>query len=52
MAIRGKEVEGGIYWETGIDIYTPLYIKWLTNKDLTYNTGNSSQNFAMAQKGK
>ena len=28
-------------WEIGIDIYTLLYIKWITNKDLLYNTGNS-----------
>ena len=26
--------EGGINWEIGIDIYTLLYIKEITNKDL------------------
>ena len=29
--------------ECGIDMYTPLYLKWITNKDLLYNTGNSAQ---------
>ena len=29
-------------WETWIDIYTLLYIKWKTNKDLLYSTGNST----------
>ena len=29
-----KEKRGGINWETGIDIYTLLYIKQITNKDL------------------
>ena len=33
---------GGIDWETGIDIYTLLYMKWVTNKDLLYSTGNST----------
>ena len=36
-----KEKRGGINWETGIDIYTLLYIKQITNKDLLYNEGNS-----------
>ena len=27
----------------GIDIYTLPYIKQITNKDLLYNTGNSTQ---------
>ena len=34
---------GGINWEIGIDIYTLLYIKYITNKDLLYGTGNSTQ---------
>ena len=39
---------GGINWEIGIDIYTLLYIKYITNKDLLYSTGNSTQYFVMA----
>ena len=43
---RGKE-GGGINWEIGIDIYTLLYIKWVTNKDLLYSTGNYIQYFTI-----
>ena len=35
--LRGKD------WEFGIDMYTLLYLKWITNKDLLYSTGNSAQ---------
>ena len=38
MGVRGE----GINWETGIDIYTLLYIKQITNKDLLYSSGNST----------
>ena len=39
-----REVRGGgINWEIGIDIYTLLYKKYITNKDLLYSIGNSSQ---------
>ena len=34
---------GGIDWEFGIDMYTLLYLKYKTNKDLLYSTGNSAQ---------
>ena len=27
----------------GMDMYTLLYLKWITNKDLLYSTGNSAQ---------
>ena len=36
------ELSGGINWEIGIDIYTLLYIKQITNKGLLYSTGNST----------
>ena len=29
--------------ESEMDKYTLLYLKWSTNKDLLYSTGNSSQ---------
>ena len=29
---------GGMNWEIGIDIYTLICIKWVTNKDLLYST--------------
>ena len=34
---------GGIARESGMDMYTLLYLKWITNKDLLYSTGNSAQ---------
>ena len=33
----------GIVGEFGVDMYTLLYLKWITNKDLLYGTGNSAQ---------
>ena len=44
QGVRG----GGINWEIGIDIYTLLYIKQISNKDLLYSTGNSTQYSVMA----
>ena len=43
---------GGISWEIGIDIYTLLYIKYITNKNLLYSTGNSTQYSVLAYLGK
>ena len=37
-----------INWEIGIDIYTLLYVKQITNKDLLYSTGNSTRYSIMA----
>ena len=34
---------GGINWKIGIDIYILLCIKQITNENLLYNTGNSTQ---------
>ena len=49
---RGESRDGGeINWETGIDKYTLLYIKQITNKDLLYCTGSSSQ-YSMTYMGK
>ena len=39
MLTRGEE----IFREFGIDMYTLLYLKWITNKDLVYSAGNSAQ---------
>ena len=41
----GKEER--VNWEIGTDIYTPLYINQITNKDLLYSTGNATQYSAM-----
>ena len=45
-------MEGEINWMTGIEIYTLLYIKYITNLDLLYNTGNSSQYSVITYMGK
>ena len=29
-------------------MYTLLYLKWITNKDLLYSTGNSAQSYVAA----
>ena len=31
---------GGMNWETGIDMYTLICIKWITNKNLLYKKIN------------
>ena len=50
--VTGGKGGGGINWEIGIDIYTPLYIKYISNKDLLYSTGKSTQYPVMAYIGK
>ena len=40
MITGGKGGGGGIDWEFGIDMYTLLYLKQITNKDLLFSTGN------------
>ena len=42
----------GINWEIGIDIYTLLCRKYITNKDLLYSTGKSTQYSVIASVGK
>ena len=32
-------------------MYTLLYLKWITNKDLLYSTGNSAQCYVAAWMG-
>ena len=39
----GEAWEEGTAREFGIDMYPLLYLKWITNKDLLYSTGNSAQ---------
>ena len=38
MVAGGGGKNGG--WEFGIDMSTLLYLKWVTNKNLLYGTGN------------
>ena len=34
-----------------MDMYTLLYLKWITNRDLLYCTGNSAQRYVAAWMG-
>ena len=43
MVTKGETCGGGINQDLGINIYTLLYIRQITNKDLLYSTGNSTQ---------
>ena len=38
----------GVVRERGMNMYTLLYLKWITNKDLLYSTGNSDQYYVAA----
>ena len=42
---------GGTVREFGKVMYTPLYSKWITNKDLLYITRNSTQSYVVACMG-
>ena len=42
----------GINWEIGTDIYTLLYMKQTTKKDLLYGTGNSTLYSLITYRGK
>ena len=39
----GEGLGGGTDWDFGIDMYTLLYLKYITNKDLPNSTGNAAQ---------
>ena len=39
MVARGEETVR----ELGMVMYTLLYLKWITNKDLLYSTGNAAR---------
>ena len=47
----GKWVWGGINWKSTTDTYTLLYIKQITNNNLLYSTGNSTQCSVMTYMG-
>ena len=42
---------GQIFRKTPMDMYTLLYLKWITNKDLLYSTDNSAQCYVAAWMG-
>ena len=51
LVARGEEEGEGIVREFWMDIYTLLYLKWITNKVLLYNIGNSVQCYVAAWMG-
>ena len=48
---QGEGCGKGIVKEFGINMYTLLYLKWITNKDLLYSTWNSAQHYVAAWMG-
>ena len=40
---KGKGWKEGIVRQFEMDMYTLLYLKWVTNRDLLYSTWNSAQ---------
>ena len=48
--LRGRMGEGRVR-KFGIDRYILLYLKWITNKDLLYNSENSAQCYVAAWMG-
>ena len=49
---RGKDEGEGIVRGVGMDMYTLLYLKWITNKDLLYNTWNCTQCYVATWMGR
>ena len=47
----GEGWREGVVRKFGMDVYTLLYLKWNTNKDLLYSTGNSAQCYVAAWMG-
>ena len=46
-----KDGVKGVVRESEIDMYTLLYLKWITNKVLLYSTWNSAQCYVATWKG-
>ena len=42
LTVTGGDGREGIVREFGIDMYTLLDLKWITNKDLLHSMGNSA----------
>ena len=50
MVVMGVRMEGRDR-EFGMDMYTRLYLKWITNKDLLSSTGSSAACHVAARMG-
>ena len=51
MVTKGEEWEEGIVREFEREMYTLLYLKWITNRVLLYSTGNSAPCYVAAWMG-
>ena len=51
MVARGERWEEGIVRRFGMDMYTLLYLKWLTHKDLLDSMGDSAPCYVAAWMG-
>ena len=51
MVARGEGSGAGIVREPGMDMYTLLYLKWITNRDTLHTTENSVQCYVAAWVG-
>ena len=49
--LPGEKIKERIIREFGMDMYTLLYLKWITNKNLQYSTWNSAQCYVAAWMG-
>ena len=50
--LEGREGGDGIVREFGIHVYTLLYFKWITSKDLPYSTWNAARCYAAVWMGR
>ena len=50
--LPGERMGEGIVREFGMDMYTLLYLKWITNKVLLYSTGKSVQCYVAVWMGR
>ena len=51
LFLPGGRMGDRMFREFGINKYSLLYLKWITNKNLLYSTGNSAQCSVVAWMG-
>ena len=49
--LLGGRMGEGVVRESGMDMDTLLYLKWITSKDLLFSTGASAQGYVAAWMG-
>ena len=49
--LLGERMEGGTVREFGMDMYSLLYLKWITDKDILYSTCKSALCYLTAWMG-